>query len=299
MAEMVRSYNQVSTSLSRSHWRRKLTPLQKALWDDLISWPTYCGLFHIDVEERAWYHGVTVEEINAALERFAAEGKVKVSGTFIWVLEFVDHQSFNPNMRKAAASELHSLEARTSLASEALAKLNGTLQEGSPILDETIQDETILDVSSASTASQPPRKPKGKPRQREPEPEQYRALAADVIWYIKERIQKYNIAHGALDNDPETCATQLRLLVESDGYPLDCILPALAWAWTREFKGTSGAMLRYGAQLLSIRRWRVDNKFGKLWKQWHENTPGRCAASIETNSKLRDAIHKARERGNA
>ena len=154
MAEMIRSYNQVSTSLPRSAWRRRLTPLQKALWDDLVSWPTYCGLFSLDIEERAWYHGVQPAEITEALARFESEGKVKVSGTFVWVLDFISHQSFNPNLRKAAASELQSLEPRTSLASEALANLSGTLPIHSPILDKTRLDDTIQ-AAKPKTPAQP------------------------------------------------------------------------------------------------------------------------------------------------
>jgi hypothetical protein len=67
MADHIRSYNQVSTTLPHSKYRRRLTLLQKVLWDDLVSWPTYCGLFSIDIEERAFYHGVEIPEIEDAL----------------------------------------------------------------------------------------------------------------------------------------------------------------------------------------------------------------------------------------
>jgi hypothetical protein len=169
MAEHIRSYNQVSTTLPHSKYRRRLNLLQKVLWDDLVSWPTYCGLFSIDVEERAFYHAVSISEIEEALERFEADGKIKLDGEFIWVLEFIQHQSYNTNGLKAAINELLPLTFKTGLASEHYRNITGTLPEGSMKViayhnrSDQIKSEQIRSVSLAPLANLPVTLPEDSP----------------------------------------------------------------------------------------------------------------------------------------
>lgn len=271
MAELTRSYNQVSTTLPHSSWRRRLTALQKALWDDLISWPTYCGVIRVEPDERAWYHNCDVTEIESALDRFVNDGKIKRDGEYIYVIEFISHQSFNPNLRVAAANEARSREARTSLASECLRNLNGTLPEGMPNQLYTILDDTIQDDSSILAGTAKQRQPaKRKPRARKPEPEKYVTLARELAWFIDRKVEAYNVPHGGYSNDPQDCARELRLLCEADGFNIDDILPCLAWAWTDQWPDCNdrSRTVIYGALMISIMQWRTRDKWRKCFAKW-------------------------------
>ncbi|MFA5344610.1 MAG: hypothetical protein WC381_11705 [Kiritimatiellia bacterium] len=186
MAELTRSYDQVSTTLPKSHYRRKLTLLQKCLWDDIITWPTYCGIFSLDEEERAWYHGVPEAEIHDALLKFETDGKIRLDGNYVWNLGFVSHQSFNTNGLKAALKELLALTPRTSLASEHYRNLTGTLPEGSATLPE---GNRILD-HIRSDQNRSPGSPETPPSGEAPLPADITQRERDILSELKS-IQTY------------------------------------------------------------------------------------------------------------
>ena len=109
------------------------------IWGDLITWPSYSGLFRYDTAERAWYYQVEQSEIEQALELFERDGKIQRFSEHAFVKEFFSYQRFAPSGRRAAELELESLAARTDLASVAAREL-GLCRESIGALQESCKD---------------------------------------------------------------------------------------------------------------------------------------------------------------
>ncbi len=288
MADTRRAYVNISTSLQRNPWRRKLTRAQRDVWSDLVNPESYCGVFRYDTAEAAWYYGWPEEEIESALELFRSEGRIGRDGDFVWVIEFIEHQRYNTPGMNAAWCELTERNRHTVLAQQcydympAIWEPYGTFMEPIYPTNYIKLKQTKRNESSSSVAPS---------RARKPADPKYIALAEELAYYIKEMVEKYDISHPGFKNKPDECARELRLLVETDKFPMESIMPALAWAWTHTWiDKITGREVRYGAVLLSIQRWRFggkESKFAKLYQQWMNATGGDASQNDEIRRLIR------------
>jgi len=60
------------------------------------------GIYEASIKKIAFETGINKADVEKALKRFESLGKVKHSGNYVVLVNFLKHQSFNPNMKKSA-----------------------------------------------------------------------------------------------------------------------------------------------------------------------------------------------------
>lgn len=64
------------------------------------------GVYKLPMRSAAFESGLTAKILNAALERFEADGKIVRHGEWIGLVNFIKHQKPNPKVRIGIANEL-------------------------------------------------------------------------------------------------------------------------------------------------------------------------------------------------
>jgi hypothetical protein len=96
----------VSTAFWSDPWIETLTPNQKLLFLYLITneKTNMLGIYEASIKKISFETGIPEATVSKDLKAFESLGKVKYSKTFVILTNFIKHQNYNPNMKKAAIS---------------------------------------------------------------------------------------------------------------------------------------------------------------------------------------------------
>jgi len=295
MSELIRSFVQVSALFPNSEYRRLLSSVEECVFVDLITQPTWCGVFKYPLAARVWYHasrGATHELIELALAKFEADGKIKRDGEYIWNLAFISHQSFNSNNLKAAMNESLGLAAKTELAAACYQAILQLFKKRFPNLSVSVNtlDYTRLDEKNPQLSSG--EAPTGLAEGQAPEAaslevpsdrdKPFESLALQLIGIVKEAESKWNIKHPAKQNTAKAAA-QVRLLVEKDKFKPEELMEVAKWLFL-----TGPKVSFYIQNLSSVHNWR---------KAWTNGMAFVCGArDFEAMSATAQGSRQGRER---
>jgi hypothetical protein len=94
----------VSTAFWSDPFIEELTPSEKLLYIYFITneKTNMLGIYEVSIKKICFETGLTKEIVLKAFETFRLSGKIKYDSNFIILVNFIKHQNYNPNMKKAA-----------------------------------------------------------------------------------------------------------------------------------------------------------------------------------------------------
>jgi len=94
----------VSTAFWSDPFIEELTPSEKLLYIYFITneKTNMLGIYEVSIKKICFETGLSKEIVSKAFETFRLSGKIKYDNNFIILVNFIKHQNYNPNMKKAA-----------------------------------------------------------------------------------------------------------------------------------------------------------------------------------------------------
>jgi len=94
----------VSTAFWSDPFIEELSPSEKLLYIYFITneKTNMLGIYEVSIKKICFETGLNKEAVTKAFETFTKSGKIKYDNNFIVLVNFIKHQNYNPNMKKAA-----------------------------------------------------------------------------------------------------------------------------------------------------------------------------------------------------
>lgn len=116
----------LNTSFWSDPWIEILTPDEKLLFIYLITneKTNMLGIYEVSTRKISFETGIDEEVITNALEAFERVGKVKYENNHVILVNYMKHQKYNPNMKKAAIDVHNNLPNYMKIKGSSLSKSN-------------------------------------------------------------------------------------------------------------------------------------------------------------------------------
>jgi len=100
------------------NWFSPLAQPYKLVWLWLITHPriAHCGILELNLREAELHTGLTRGDVESALGRFSEDGRIVMDGDWVWIVRFIEYQTYNVNWRLGALKGAAKLVAKTPLA---------------------------------------------------------------------------------------------------------------------------------------------------------------------------------------
>ena len=150
----------VSTSFWSDPWIEELSPSEKLLYIYFITneKTNMLGIYEVSIKKICFETGLNKDVVLKSFDTFKESGKIKYEYNYIILVNFIKHQNYNPNMKKAAIECYNNLPKELKIKDLDLTKLNPleafeTLSNHLGMVRKVeveyeVEDEEIIDVFS-------------------------------------------------------------------------------------------------------------------------------------------------------
>jgi hypothetical protein len=150
----------VSTSFWSDPWIEELSPSEKLLYIYFITneKTNMLGIYEVSIKKICFETGLNKDVVLKSFDTFKESGKIKYEYNYIILVNFIKHQNYNPNMKKAAIDCYNNLPKELKIKDLNISKLNPleafeTLSNHLGMVRKVeveyeVEDEEIIDVFS-------------------------------------------------------------------------------------------------------------------------------------------------------